>query len=78
LNDIVSAHAGESADPAPGEEATASSALAHDIVQMRGTEGMLVQGRGLGRVTWVEDGVRYDLMGETASADQVLALAKAL
>lgn len=77
MKGIVSAHEGEPADVAPGDS-VATFIPAYQLVPLRGTDVLFVQGLGLGRVTWVEKGVRYDLMGETATGAQVLALAAAL
>jgi len=75
MKEMVAAREGEAADVAPGTPAPASFIPAYQIVSLRGSEAMWVQGRGLGRVTWIEKGIRYDLMGETATAEQVLSLA---
>lgn len=39
--------------------------LVLETLDSRGTEAMLVQGRGLGRLTRIENGLRLDLMGAT-------------
>jgi hypothetical protein len=75
MKEMVAAREGEPADVAPGDAAAASFIPAYQMVSLRGSEAMWVQGRGLGRVTWIEKGIRYDLMGETATAEQVLSLA---
>ena len=78
MEQMVAARAGEPADPIPGEEMPSEFTPAYQMVHIRGTDALFVQGRGLGRVTWIEKGVRYDLMGETATAKQVLELADML
>ena len=78
MKEMVSAREGEAADVAPGAEAPASFVPAYQLVPLRGTDAMFVQGQGHGRVTWIEKGIRYDIMGETATGEQVLALAARL
>lgn len=75
LESIADAHSGEAADSATGSTSEAF-VPAYSIVALRGTEGLLVQGRGLGRVVWLEGDVRIDLMGESASPEQLLVLAE--
>jgi hypothetical protein len=48
------------------------------LVPLRGTYGLLIQGNGIGRVIWLEGGLKFDITGPTVSSDQVLALAEAL
>lgn len=51
---------------------------AFQIIALRGTQGLLIQGNGIGRVMWVEDGVLFDIKGKTVSPDQVVNLAESL
>lgn len=48
------------------------------LVPLRGTEGLLVQAHGVGRIVWLENGIRFDITGPTVTPDQVVALAEAL
>ena len=48
------------------------------MVPVRGTEGLLVQGHGLGRIMWDENGVLFDIFGETLTVPQALELAEKL
>lgn len=48
------------------------------LVPLRGTYGLLIQGNGIGRIIWLEGGLKFDITGPTVSPDQVLALAEAL
>lgn len=45
------------------------------MVSVRGTEGLLVSWEGVGRLTWIEGGVLFDILGRTISPDQVQELA---
>lgn len=48
------------------------------LVPLRGTYGLLIQGNGIGRIIWLEGGLKFDITGPTVSPDQVLALAEGL
>ncbi|GIU99310.1 MAG: hypothetical protein KatS3mg014_0926 [Actinomycetota bacterium] len=45
---------------------------------LRGTYGLLIQGNGIGRIIWLEGGLKFDITGPTVSPDQVILLAEAL
>lgn len=77
LRAIAAAHEGELADVPAGDLSPATEA-AYSIVSLRGTEALLVQGQGLGRVMWVEAGVRVDLLGPNLTASEAIELAKSL
>jgi hypothetical protein len=83
LKQIAAAHTGETAEVGQATESATESSTptmgpvpAFQIVPVRGTEGLLVQGNGVGRIMWVESGLLFDLTGPTISPDQVLALAE--
>lgn len=78
MKNMVAAREGEAADVAPGADAPASFVPAYQMVPLRGTDALFVQGQGLGRVTWIENGIRYDIMGETATGEEILTLADKL
>ncbi len=48
------------------------------LVEVRGTKGLLVQANGIGRVMWIEDGLLFDIFGESVTPDQVLRLANGM
>jgi hypothetical protein len=82
---IASAHAGEPADSDDPTDRTkhivspgAEVAPAYQIVEVRGTSGLLVQGYGIGRIIWIEDGILFDMTGPSVTPTQVLALAEAM
>jgi hypothetical protein len=72
LGAIVSAHEGEFTEPAEG----ATRVPTYSLVEMRGTVALLVQGQGLGRVIWIEDGTRVDILGKTLTPTQAIELAR--
>lgn len=49
---------------------------AYQMVPLRGTEGMLVKGNGVGRIIWIENGILFDITGPTVSPEQVMAIAQ--
>lgn len=57
---------------------TGASPGAFQVVSVRGTDGLLVSGNGIGRVIWIESGVLLQILGSRISPDQAQALAKAL
>ena len=63
---------GREPSPAPGTPDP------FQLVPLRGTYGLLIQGNGIGRIIWLERGLKFDITGPTVSPDQVLALARGL
>jgi hypothetical protein len=73
LRAMVEARAAEVTDTAQGEVGSTAS---YQMISFRGTEAMLVQARGIGRIIWIEAGIRVDITGESVTPEQVLALAE--
>jgi hypothetical protein len=69
LRETVAAHADEPVDDPAAPQA-------FRIVDIRKTEGMLIQGNGVGRIVWIEDGLLFDITGPTVTPEQVLAIAE--
>ena len=69
MRETVAGHAND-----PVDDPTAPPAF--QMVEIRDTEGMLVQGNGVGRIIWIEDGVLFDISGPTVTPEQVLAIAQ--
>lgn len=63
--------AARTADLSAGSDAT------FEMIPLRGSEALFVSANGIGRLVWVESGVRIDITGETVTPVQVLALAEA-
>jgi hypothetical protein len=57
---------------------TASDHAGFQMVPLRRTQGMLVEGNGVGRIMWIENGLMFDITGPSVTTDQVLALAEKL
>ena len=76
---MVNAHA---SDPAVSSDFTSKTPgpflPAFQLIDLRGTQGLLIQGNGIGRVMWIEDGVLFDIKGKAISPDQVIKLAETL
>lgn len=48
---------------------------AYQVVSARGSKALLIQGRGIGRLQWIEQGLLFDLYGESISPAAVQQLA---
>lgn len=79
LKELAQAHA---SDPAVSDNFPSNTPgpflSAFQMVDLRGTQGLLIQGNGIGRVMWIEGGVLFDIKGEAVSPDQVVKLAEGL
>jgi hypothetical protein len=73
---MVEAREGLLAEPSLGGDESETPAF--QMVPFRGSEAMLVQNHGIGRLTWIQDGVVIDVYGERISPEQVLRLAETL
>lgn len=51
---------------------------AFQMVPVRNTSGLLIQGDGVGRVIWIEKGILFDITGPAVAPQQVLKLAEGL
>jgi hypothetical protein len=50
----------------------------YSIVDVRGTQGLLVTDNGTSRLVWIEGGVQFDILGPALSSGQVRQLASSL
>jgi len=48
------------------------------LVDIRSTKALLIQGNGVGRIIWLENGLRFDITGPTVSPEEVISLAERL
>ncbi len=51
---------------------------AFQMVSVRGTQGLLISGNGIGRIMWIEDGILFSITGESVSPAGVQTLAASL
>ena len=65
-------------DPLGPNEGHAVTPGAAAVVVVRGTQALLIQGQGLGRVEWIEDGIHFIVQGSALSPSEAQALANAL
>lgn len=51
---------------------------AASVVPIRGTQGLLIRGQGIGRLEWIEDGILFSVGGSALSPTDAQSLAAAL
>jgi len=80
--DITVEHLVEVADslgaPSPGSDGTPQGPDPMQIVTLGDAKGLLVQDAGIGRITWVQGGLLFDIKGDEITPEQVIDLASEL
>lgn len=83
LRELAATYGPEQADGIPDGPAAPTDALSPGpvpdpmvIVSVRGTDALLIQGDGLGRLMWIEGPLLIDIAGPQLTVEQVIALAE--